>query len=564
MEYTKRRRYTVNHETNLQDIYQHDLQMYDFPPSGEIPLVEFERLCLERLKLLKHIESNGLRTDCKTFDERKQNLNTSLIQDGLKHFAHLLYGKGCKSSTETELQYRRRDHISHFILRFAYCLDQQNQMWYINQEVEYFKLRFSSLDKEGIEKLLSMHTLDCQQLAQEEKDEIREELRSSTFKVSNIDAMEFYKVPFQKVTDLIKSRRVYVSGGIAYIPQSDLMSLFVTYFRKNICDIGIPDARSNFSNVSHDERLSFLFNLTDAFSSQTRVTWSTNATPIEKLDELSKTSYPLCMRTLHDALKTTHHLRNSGRIQYGLFMKGIGVTLEDALQFWKSEFTKKIDTTKFDKEYAYSIRHIFGKEGKQTNYTPLGCGKIISSNVGPGEYHGCPYKHMDYESLKQKLLNSGIPVISINEIADLAKGGHYLLACQSYFKVVHNRLPNKPINNPNTYFAESRAILAKDNPPESESKEKLSQSVRLNEKVGTPKRMDRSIGTPARIDRSIGTPVRNAATPSRSMDGANTPSRPTERTSMTPSRASKATPKRIENHLNDDEIAELMSSDIEM
>lgn len=77
-------------------------------------------------------------------------------------------------------------------------------------------------------------------LAQEEKDEIREELRSSTFKVSNIDAMEFYKVPFQKVTDLIKSRRVYVSGGIAYIPQSDLMSLFVTYFRKNICDIGIP------------------------------------------------------------------------------------------------------------------------------------------------------------------------------------------------------------------------------------------------------------------------------------------------------------------------------------
>lgn len=200
------------------------------------------------------------------------------------------------------------------------------------------------------------------------------------------------------------------------------------------------------------------------------------------------------MRTLHDALKTTHHLRNSGRIQYGLFMKGIGVTLEDALQFWKSEFTKKIDTTKFDKEYAYSIRHIFGKEGKQTNYTPLGCGKIISSNVGPGEYHGCPYKHMDYESLKQKLLNSGIPVISkitsssvpdlyrtiyvytcilhiifytsgINEIADLAKGGHYLLACQSYFKVVHNRLPNKPINNPNTYFAESRAILAKDNPP---------------------------------------------------------------------------------------------------
>lgn len=57
MEYTKRRRYTVNHETNLQDIYQHDLQMYDFPPSGEIPLVEFERLCLERLKCLYFLKN---------------------------------------------------------------------------------------------------------------------------------------------------------------------------------------------------------------------------------------------------------------------------------------------------------------------------------------------------------------------------------------------------------------------------------------------------------------------------------------------------------------------------
>lgn len=51
MEYTKRRRYTVNVETNdLQDIYQHDLQMYDFPPTGEIPFTEFQQLGMERLK----------------------------------------------------------------------------------------------------------------------------------------------------------------------------------------------------------------------------------------------------------------------------------------------------------------------------------------------------------------------------------------------------------------------------------------------------------------------------------------------------------------------------------
>ena len=120
------------------------------------------------------------------------------------------------------------------------------------------------------------------------------------------------------------------------------------------------------------------------------------------------------MRILHEALKTHHHLKNSGRMQYGLFIKGIGVTMTDALSFWKTEFTKKIDLAKFDKEYAYSIRHTYGKEGKQTNYTPLGCPKIISSSVSAGEYHGCAFKHMDQNSLRQKLFNYGVPAASKN------------------------------------------------------------------------------------------------------------------------------------------------------
>ena len=34
-------------------------------------------------------------------------------------------------------------------------------------------------------------------------------------------------------------------------------------------------------------------------------------------------------------------------MQYGLFLKGIGLTLEQALQFWRSEFTKgKVDMDK--------------------------------------------------------------------------------------------------------------------------------------------------------------------------------------------------------------------------
>lgn len=60
--------------------------------------------------------------------------------------------------------------------------------------------------------------------------------------------------------------------------------------------------------------------------------------------QLASTSFPLCMRRLHTHLRKEHHLRHFGRMQYGLFLKGIGMTLEDALKFWKIEFTKKIDS----------------------------------------------------------------------------------------------------------------------------------------------------------------------------------------------------------------------------
>ena len=52
------------------------------------------------------------------------------------------------------------------------------------------------------------------------------------------------------------------------------------------------------------------------------------------------------MRHLHETLRATHHLKHGGRMQYGLFIKGIGVTLEHSLKFWRDEFTKALDADK--------------------------------------------------------------------------------------------------------------------------------------------------------------------------------------------------------------------------
>ena len=45
------------------------------------------------------------------------------------------------------------------------------------------------------------------------------------------------------------------------------------------------------------------------------------------------------------------------------------------------EFGKAMPVDKFDKTYAYNIRHHYGQEGKHTSYSPFSCAKIINGQV---------------------------------------------------------------------------------------------------------------------------------------------------------------------------------------
>lgn len=110
--------------------------------------------------VLQLVESTVQRTDLKSPEEKKVALLNFLRKDGYNYAAKLLNGLGCASHTEVELQARKRDHISHYILRLAYSQNQELRRWFVNMETEYIKLRFSSLNKEGILMLLSLNNFD--------------------------------------------------------------------------------------------------------------------------------------------------------------------------------------------------------------------------------------------------------------------------------------------------------------------------------------------------------------------------------------------------------------------
>lgn len=96
--------------------------------------------------------------------------------------------------------------------------------------------------------------------------------------------------------------------------------------------------------------------------------------------------------------------------------KILGLQYDQFIEFWRQEFTKTMDGDKFNKQYMYNFNHQFGKVGRMVDYSPYSCMKIIMGNVGPGEAHGCPFRHFDASILKAKMSEFGVP----------QEGGFYL------------------------------------------------------------------------------------------------------------------------------------------
>lgn len=165
------------------------------------------------------------------------------------------------------------------------------------------------------------------------------------------------------------------------------------------------------------------------------------------------------MGHLFEKLQEDHHLKHGGRMQLGLFLKGVGLKLDDALAFWRAEFSRKVGAERFEKEYAYSIRHNYGKEGKRTDYTPYSCQKIISSTPGVGDHHGCPYRHFSEENLRAALTRMRVGNRALEDVIDKVRNRHYQLACTLTFEAVHGSSCDAGVNHPNQYYNDSQRIL---------------------------------------------------------------------------------------------------------
>ncbi|KAJ7273647.1 eukaryotic and archaeal DNA primase, large subunit-domain-containing protein [Mycena haematopus] len=443
--------------------YPHRLNFYDKPPLYDVSIEEFETSALSRLRILAEIESSAARN--RTWEETKTVTSTQCEKYLPLKSSHAV-------GVDKEAQ-RRIDHLSHFVLRLAFCRSEELRRRFIKAETTLFKIRYETDESTERESFLSSRDFNWIGVDKAEKDKFRQELISYHGRAETFEADKYYKVRWTRVPDLVDRRKVFLKGGWAYVPSREQSSIVYQEFETHLERDLLATSRY-MPRLDEDTRLGgILDNLSQGFLAGVSSEWSAapadmngEAIRAEMVDDLAAKHFPMCMRNSHQRLRTDHRLNHFGRLQYGLFLKVLGLSVEEAIIFWRKSFDRINDDT-FNKMYKYNIRHSFGLEGKRANYPAKSCQQILTSGGDPG----CPYRHFSPENLQSTLLSTygpqGLTSTDLYEVMNTVKGGHFHVACTRVFEITHSSSGVKKgdgigggesVTHPNQYAAKSMEL----------------------------------------------------------------------------------------------------------
>ncbi|GMM37222.1 DNA primase subunit [Saccharomycopsis crataegensis] len=477
---------------SLSSLYNTRLSFYESPPISEITLEDFEQWAIDRSKVLIEIESCLARN--KTMKEMIGELKPLLAK-------HLPLSAFNGKNEDQVVSERIKDHYSHFILRLAFSRSQELRDRFVKAEIALFKIRYISLltNSEQAEFLKTLN-IDFDPVNDREKQEFSDQLYDSNYAnilfhlKSNIDSNSgiqvnnqlikqqfakehFIKVEFDSVMESVSNRSVFLRNGYAYIMASQSMGLLVNEFSKKLSSALVRTAYI-YPRLDEDDRLLPILNHLSSnytsieyqpeYASRGGESGDINAESITT--EPIMKHFPLEMKYLMKAVMRENHLKYLGRTQLTLFLKGIGLSVDESVKFFCKWFTMngKLTQEKFYKEYKYNIRHCYGLEGSRINYKPWDYATILAKpKPGRNEYHGSIFRDLKPEALVNELKEAGITdQYDLTVILDDCAKGNYIIAITRVFEILHKdeldnskfKFEGSNIVHPNLWFDRSRQL----------------------------------------------------------------------------------------------------------
>jgi DNA primase large subunit len=344
--------------------YAHRMNFYTIPPTGDVSLEQFEEWGIARLKVLAELEACQFRN--RTPEETSEYMRPILEK-------HMRLSSNRSRSSEIGIE-RKRDHYSHWTLRLAFSATADLRQRFARLETQLFKLRMLQDDMVERKAFIDSLPMSWETVNDEDKNTWLDELKAAT-NVSKSDEENWFSVDWEKVPELVERRQVLLKKGRAYVHVREQTSMVVSEFARTL-ESGLELAARFLPRMDEDERLKpILHHLSQSFvapdagyneNSGIGDMANINAGSIDALSEY----FPLCMKNLHRELRANSHLKHFGRLQYTLFLKGIGLSLQECIVFWRKAFKLITDGMR---QGLSTVARMGADLSGQTNSNPNTC-----------------------------------------------------------------------------------------------------------------------------------------------------------------------------------------------
>ncbi len=133
---------------------------------------------------------------------------------------------------------RKKDHYSHFILRLAFAATESLRQRFVRVESQLFQMRWQNDDQRERRGFTKSLELNWEMINEQEKGELREQLLSATDRFGkrekDVLGEGWFKVDWMMVPELVAKRKVFIKGGMAYVPGGEQMSMVVHEFENRL------------------------------------------------------------------------------------------------------------------------------------------------------------------------------------------------------------------------------------------------------------------------------------------------------------------------------------------
>ena len=433
------------------------MSFYLKPPRGDIALDKLEDLALKRWKFLLLLKEH-----CHSINE---------FHEQLANHGHL---------SESVMENTSKDRVSHFILRLVMskCQDYDLLAKFIDNESLLYKYRLEEMFHEDIIKSIKeviRHLISIQ----ESDDHLIEISKALNIILENnmlnddgLNSKENeFKIPFQLVPKLVSKRQVDLEMGQAKINCENVIPFLHCIF-SYLLKIGVHKmSETCLYGDEDDKRILILIERIKGFISVPYNIQDSNSETIKAIDieHISSQNFPLCMQKANQHLKKHNRLGHHARIAYTLFLKEIGLSLEESLKFWSAYYSKNIknqDTKcthswqENHKKFDYSIRHLYGTVGGGKNYSAHSCNSIADRSTSVNDELTCPFHDLDIEDLGQ-LLSQEFKANEVQVSNILKYNSHPTTACSKYLQEKKNlkEISAVEITKPSQYYMNYTKLL---------------------------------------------------------------------------------------------------------